>query len=211
MFVVGTVCCVRYLWTDRPSVLPAPTRASDPLSTRGLKRLEEWTRNERPVGEGRAMKTTPAFKYIHELKHLPFYVLPFALFFSSASETAAQRKACVLFFTFTRPPRNNQAFRWVLLGDACWAPGTDPQTADAEGHSRGITTVESKLGCEEISDLIQHPENKSDGVVASHQGQQLYLIDEISDQRWKMMDGDGKDDSRMGIFSRWFQQAPIIY
>lgn len=47
--------------------------------------------------------------------------------------------------------------------------------------------------------------------MASHQAQQLYLIEEISDQCWRMIEEDGKGIEGYEYFQGDFNQAPIIY
>lgn len=71
-------------------------------------------------------------------------------------------------------------FHWVLLGiPATLKQPTLRATVAQKGYQRD---------CEGVSDLIQHSVNKAEGVMASHRAQQLYLIDEISDQGYKLTD-----------------------
>ena len=80
--------CDCYLWTDRPSaaerVLPAPARASDRLSTREAK--PDLKNRPRTRGlwekEGECVKAKQSLplNIKQELKHLPFFALPVAIF-----------------------------------------------------------------------------------------------------------------------------------
>lgn len=85
--------------------------------------------------EGEYMKFLPLNMNVN-ICHFTFFLLHF---FSPILIRNCSSEKCLCSFIYFHLPINKQRGVWLsAVGDTCWAPWTDPQTAHAEGHSRGI-------------------------------------------------------------------------